>query len=196
MAGRFVRDNAFLIAAAALPVAVVALFLLATAIPRWTVPPPAYDVLLRTSTFDQANPRVLVEFTVRDGKLLATLRQALPNVYPNRNTLWVVDHRTMSVREVSIDAATQVRDDELPTTIVVDALKDRRVLDGTKSPDGYEVRQPEYRSTGLVGDLFGMGRSGRGISLRKQGRVVPIELPGTYQNQSAVFVGWLTDGGR
>ena len=55
MAGRLVRDNAFLIAAAALPVLVVALFLLSTAIPRWTVPPPAYDVLLRTSDEDASD---------------------------------------------------------------------------------------------------------------------------------------------
>src|SRR6478735_3199762 len=44
---RFLRDNAFLVAAGLLPVLVVGFFLLATAIPRWTVPPPAYDLIVK-----------------------------------------------------------------------------------------------------------------------------------------------------
>jgi hypothetical protein len=195
MAGRLVRDNAFLIAAAALPVLVVALFLLSTAIPRWTVPPPAYDVLLRTSTYDQSNPRFWAEFTVRDGKLHATLRPTSSNAYPQRSALWLFDHRTMTVHQVPIDLPGQLADSDLPKTIVVDALENRRILDQSKSPDGYEVRHPGYRNSGLVGDLFGMGRHERAISLVSRGRVIPIDLPVPYEYQSPVFVGWLADEG-
>ena len=64
-ARRFLRDNVFLVAAVLLPVLVVALFLAATAIPRWRIPPPAYDVVLRVpGPFDQARPRVAVDFAV------------------------------------------------------------------------------------------------------------------------------------
>ncbi len=51
MGRRFVRDNAFLIAAVALPLVVVGFFLLFTAIPRWTVPPPQHDLLFSTTEY-------------------------------------------------------------------------------------------------------------------------------------------------
>ena len=41
------RSSAFLIAAVALPILVVGVFLVASAVPRWTVAPPAYDLLFR-----------------------------------------------------------------------------------------------------------------------------------------------------
>src|SRR5688572_30393210 len=74
--GRFLRDNAFLVAAVSLPLVVIAFFLLAAAIPRWRVPPPAYDLLIRAA--DDYNPaanrRVVVDFEVRGGKVVATAR--------------------------------------------------------------------------------------------------------------------------
>ena len=69
----------------ALPLAVVGFFLAASAIPRWVVPPPAYDLLLRTTGYpNQAAPRVAVDFVVRDERVEARVR-ALPaaaGVYP------------------------------------------------------------------------------------------------------------------
>ena len=53
----FLRDNIFLVAAVSLPLIVVAFFLVASAIPRWLVPPPAYDLLISASDpYNQANP--------------------------------------------------------------------------------------------------------------------------------------------
>ena len=57
--GRFIRDNAFMVAAIALPVLVAGLFILASAVPRWTVPPPSYDLA------PENNPSVYS--TARDG---------------------------------------------------------------------------------------------------------------------------------
>jgi len=42
--------SAFLIATVALPLLVVAVFLVASAVPRWTVAPPEYDLLLRADS--------------------------------------------------------------------------------------------------------------------------------------------------
>ena len=192
MRGRFARDNAFLLAAVALPALVVVLFVLAAAVPRWRVAPPSYDLLLRTSTYERSNAPLAVEFTVRDGTLHATLRPASANVYPERYALWLYDSQTLSVRQVPLDLPNQLSSSE-PQTVVVEALKDRRVIVGTKSPDGYEVRDPDVGRPGLVGELFGMSRSRRGLSLRKQGRVEALELPAPYERQSPVFIGWLAD---
>jgi hypothetical protein len=55
----FLRDNIFLVAAVSLPLIVVVFFLVSTAIPRWLVPPPAYDLLISANdTYNQTNPRI------------------------------------------------------------------------------------------------------------------------------------------
>src|SRR6185503_16709977 len=101
--GRFLRDNAFLVAAVSLPLVVVTFFLLSTAIPRWTVPPPQYDLLLRANDlYNQANPRMTVEFHVHDGKVEATVRAIGANAYPARTALFLFDHATMTSREIPI----------------------------------------------------------------------------------------------
>ena len=74
MAARFLRDNAFLVAAVSLPLAVVGMFLLLTAIPKWTVAPPRFDLLLQTTEYDRANSPISVELFVRDEALQARLR--------------------------------------------------------------------------------------------------------------------------
>ena len=103
MSGRFLRDNAFLVAAVALPVVIVGLFLLTTAIPRWTVPPPAYDLLLRTSEYEQPNSAVFVDFVVRGERLHASIRRVDPNSYAPLAKLWLFDHATMNAREITLD---------------------------------------------------------------------------------------------
>jgi hypothetical protein len=85
-----------------LPVAVVGIFLLVTAIPRWTVSPPRYDLLLQTTEYDRANSRISVELFVRDEALQATLR-VLKDAHVPRVRLWRFDHATLSAREVPID---------------------------------------------------------------------------------------------
>jgi hypothetical protein len=73
------RDNAFLVAAMSLPLVVVAFFLLSTALPRRMVPPPTYDLLIRaTDTYNQTNPRLMVDFDVRGGKAMVTFHASRP----------------------------------------------------------------------------------------------------------------------
>ena len=82
---------------------VVIFFLLAAAIPRWTVPPPAYDVILRGNTYEQPTQRVSIEFLVRDGRVQATIRPVQASMYPTRSTLFRFDHRTMKVTRIAVD---------------------------------------------------------------------------------------------
>lgn len=193
--GRFLRDNAFLVAAVALPVVIVGLFLLITAIPRWTVPPPAYDLLLRTHAYDQPGPGVAVDFVVENGRLQATLRPAAPNSYPPRAKLWLFDHGTMNVREVTIELPRELGPGESTRAVPIEALAGRRVITEQRAPDGYELQNRTHRGTGLVGDLFGMGRYDESVSIVNKGRVVPIRISSPHNHQSPQFVGWLTDEG-
>jgi hypothetical protein len=199
--GRFVRDNAFLVAAVLLPLVVAAFFLASSAIPRWTVPPPTYDLLIRaTDAYNQTNPRVNVAFDERDGKVEATIRPAESGGYGWRARLFLFDHATMSVNEIPLDlpdSAGNLKEGDSPIVIVVDALAGRRLLTQAKAPDGYQLENRSQRSPGIVGDVFGMRRYGSEVSLVNKGRVVPIALPPPYRNiyQSSVdALGWLVPG--
>jgi hypothetical protein len=100
--GRFLRDNAFLVAAVSLPLVVVGFFLISSAIPRWTVPPPAYDLLLRADgPYHQSPSRVVVDYRVRDGRVEAVVGPLPANSYGQPSTLWLFDHKTMNVSRVS-----------------------------------------------------------------------------------------------
>jgi hypothetical protein len=196
-AGRFVRQNAFLVAAVSLPVVVVVFFLLAAAIPRWTVPPPAYDLVLRGSSYDQPVQRVSIEFDVRDGRVQATVRAVPANAYPSRATLFLFDHRTMKVSRVAVDVP-DIKEGEAPRTFVVPALAKLHVIATASAPDGYELKLRHSGGAGIVGDLFGMGHYDRNVSLVNRGRVVSVVLPPPYEYYSPVSaLGWVnTDGQR
>ena len=181
-------------AAAALPILVVGFFLLSTAIPKWTVPPPAHDLLLRAYAYDRPPSKVSVDFVVRDARLFATVRPTVENSYPSRASLWLFDHATASLREIAVDVPELAAGDP-PRTFPVAALDGRRVLAQTTSPDGYELRSRSHNSPGLIGDLFGMGRYKEAISIAKDGRVIPIALPPPHEHQMPSLVGWVVDGG-
>jgi hypothetical protein len=191
---RFLRDNIFLVAAVSLPLIVVAFFLVSSAIPRWLVPPPAYDLVISgTDTYNQINPRVTVTFNARNGKVEATFQAAPANTYSVRSRLFLFDHTTMSVREISVEVPDNLVEGE-PRTIVVDALAGRQLLTEAKAPDGYQLESRSQRGPGIVGDVFGMNRYDAEASLVNRGRVIPVALPAPYQNfyYSPVFaVGWL-----
>jgi hypothetical protein len=197
----FLRDNSFIVAAVALPVAVAAFFVVATIVPRWTVPPPAYDLVMRANRpYDATRTGVIVEFAVRGGRVEATLRPPTPpNVYVEPSALLLFDHETMSVREIPLELPTRMDEGEPPRTIVVEALSDRRVSPQAAAPDGYALQNRTGGSPGLVGDIFGMGSYRQTAALVNGGRVVQIALPAPYRDpyQSPVYhVGWVLEEGQ
>jgi hypothetical protein len=192
--GRFRRDNLFLIAAVALPAAVAGLFLLATLIPRWTIPAPAYDLVFRASgPYDPGPVRVTVDFVVRDGQVDALVRPAAENTYPQRPALFLFDHRSQNVEPLTLELPDAVPEGE-SRTVTVDALAGRRVNAGATAPDGYTFTIRNSDSPGLVGDLFGMGRYEQRVALTKGARIVPLHLPSpyaTWYGAPVAAVGWI-----
>lgn len=190
------RDNAFLVAAVALPVVVIAFFLLATAVPRWLVAPPAYDLLIRATDSYQPNSRVTVDFDVRGGTVVATVRAVAANSYGQRSKLFLFDHTTLSSREIAVELPDNLAEGDPPRVIAVDAVVGRQVLAGAAAPDGYQFESSVERGSGIVGDLFGMNRYGSQATLVRRGRVIPIRLPAPFQNvygSPVNAVGWLVD---
>jgi hypothetical protein len=196
--GGFLRNNAFLLAAVSLPLIVVVFFIVATAIPRWRVPPPQYDLILRANgPYTAANARLSVDFAVRDGRVEARFRLLPENGYASPSTLFLFDHTSMSAREIPLDVPGDLKEGDPPRTVVVEALAGRRVVADTRAPDGYQLEIRSQRGPGLVGELFGMNRYGAGASLVNRGRVIAINLPIPYEYQSpATAVGWIVDSAQ
>jgi hypothetical protein len=191
------NDHVFLVAAVALPVAVVALFLLASAVPRWRVAAPRYDFVFSASTrADTPAGAVPVAFHVRDGRVEADV-QALSRrrTNPPGVALYVFDHDTLDVREIPVEVPPDLSPDDPPRRVVVDALAGRRAIGSGRAPDGYQFQVRTQGSPGLVGELFGMGRYGQGLVLANEGRLVRIDLPESVYVYNAAAVGWLDDDG-
>jgi hypothetical protein len=189
--GRVLRDNAFLVAAVALPLVVVGFFLLASAIPRWRIPPPTHDLLIRVDGYDQPYARVLVDYHVRDGRVEARFRPLGPGMSLPPPALYLVDHATMIAREIPVDLPTGMEENAPPQTIVVEALAGRQVLAEPTAPDGYQLEERTQGGSGLIGAVFGINRADRRPAIVNNGRVAQITLPARYRFLSGVqVVGW------
>jgi hypothetical protein len=197
---RFVRDNAFIVAAVALPVLVGAFFVVASAIPRWTVPTPTFDLVLRVGRpYDSVPGKVVIDFNVRDGRVEAIVRPAPPQGYTQPWGLLYVDHATMAVREIPLDLPTSLAPGEESRTVVIEGLSNVTVSAQTTAPDGYKLESSTSGSPGIVGDLFGIGRYRQSAALVNRGRVIRLELPSPYQEpyQSMPYaVGWVLEQGQ
>ena len=194
----FFRDNAFLVAAVALPAFIALFFIGANAIPHWTVPDPAYDLVFRAAHPYEANPAaVTVDFIVRNGQVEALVRPAPPQSYTPRWGLLRFNHASMQVREIPLDLPAMVPEGET-LTIPVTALAGERLVDDVVAPDGYRLHTDGRAGGGIVGDLFGMRRSRSGLSLARNGRVIAIPLPPPYDTAYAqtATIGWIADEGR
>jgi hypothetical protein len=188
---RVLRDNVFLFAAVALPLLVVGLFLVASAVPRWTVEPPGYDLVIRADGgYQPDQAQVLVGFRVREGRVVAEVQPAAPNTYPQRPSLYLFDHVTADVRELPLDLPLRLAEGETLRVVPIEALAKREVLDGPNAPDGYAFDLRYRRGPGVVGELFGMGRYDAGAAVVKGGRVVPLMIP-PPQRYSIQSIGWL-----
>jgi hypothetical protein len=189
---RVLRDNVFLVAAVVLPLAVVGFFVLATAVPRWTVPPPQYDLLVKASSYAYPIPPVHVDYVVNASGVHAHVRPVAPNSYPQRTALFIAEHSTGRLREVPVALPDTMGPDDPPRDIPVEALAGRRILATPEAPDGYRFDARTRRGPGLLGDIFGMRRSDVGLVLEKGGRVVVLTPPPSQEYLAPVTpLGWL-----
>jgi hypothetical protein len=187
------RDNAFLLAAVALPVVVVGLFVIASAIPRWRVPPPAFDLLVHADGPYRPNTPIVVNFWVREGRVVAEVTPTPQHASSQLPALYLFDHATATVREVAVQLPAQLDEGEASRLVPVEALADRRILEGPHAPDGYMFEVRSRGGSGLVGEIFGMGRYDNGAAIVNRGRVITIPLPRPYA-YSVRPVGWIAPG--
>jgi len=186
------RQNPMIVASILLPLVIVLFFLLATAIPKWLVDPPAHDFLFTVPDHSYAKPEIDIRFDVNDDRL--RVRAFKTDIaYRNSPRLYLFEHQTSVVREIMLDLPADKDSFEDGDEIMVSEFDNRPLSTARAAPDGYEVRYPGYRSENLITALFGGRRRGQ-FSIEKDGAVTDIPHPGPnayYYN--VTFIGWLTD---
>ena len=188
-----IRQNPMIAAGILLPLIIVAFFLLATAIPRWLVAAPEYDFVF---TVPETNPNrrdVELMIDVVDNRLRARLFKK-NDYHRGHARLYVFDHETQDVREISINIPGDVEPLEDGAEIDVPEFANRSISTSREAPDGYELLGPGYRRGGnLMMGLFG-GHRRYQLSIHKSGAVVEIPSIGDHRNYyySATFLGWVT----
>lgn len=194
------RDNAFIVAAVALPVLVAAFFLVASAVPQLTVPLPAYDAVLKVvGPYEPVTPSIAVDFAIRDNHVVALMKPIAQNGYAERWALLLVDHHTLTARQVPFEVPSRLNDGESERVTVVPELATITVSTALAAPDGYALDTRFAGSgPGLVGELFGMRSYRQRTRFLGRGRSVGIELPAPFQQpyQRTGFLGWITTDGQ
>ena len=187
----FARHNAALVAGVSLPIVVVIFFLLATSVPRWRVDPPRYDFLfVRNHAYAAGRSQLRHEIDVDENHHLRVRAfRATKNHYVPPVGLFLFEHQTRDVREISLPMPEISEGTETGVVVEVPALKDQFIETDRIAPDGYEVFDPGSSRYGLVGLFY--GRTGRGLSYGKSGAVFPVPPSRDTARYGARFLGWI-----
>jgi hypothetical protein len=195
--GKFVRENLVLLAGIALPVVMMAGFLVASSLPQTLANPPQYDLVFFVDDYSSSNGNTLpatVNLVVRNGTLVAQYVPATGNnAYGYWKKIYRFEAATRTIREIpfglpsDVDTLTAMREEP------VAGLEQVRLDTRLQAPDGYELSSDEYRGNGLIGDLFWRNGSGR-PRLRNGASSVPLELASDtqyYTYGNIQFLGWV-----
>ena len=103
----WMKQNLVLVIGLALPVLLIALFFVATVLPKSFGTPPQYELLFTTTKYDYQNkPEYVLDFNVKNKQLMVKSKKYDEKNYNNASRLLMVyDAKTEVVREIAIDAS-------------------------------------------------------------------------------------------
>jgi hypothetical protein len=200
----FIKQNFVLVLGLALPVLLMAGFLVATAIPNMLTPPPQYDAVFSSPNNSGTRQRaVSVDLKVnKDGVLMATYTPQEKDknnnyTYSAWESLYLFDAKTQTVRPLDFPVPDDADSIKKKVTRPVAATKGMVLSSAATSPDGYTYSSGGYRGGGdFIGGLFWGGGHYREASLVKGNASTPIRMdavPPYYSSISTTFIGWVTD---
>jgi hypothetical protein len=186
----WVKENLVLVIGLALPVLLIALFFVATVLPKSFGTPPQYELLFTTQKYDYQNkPEYVLDFYVKNKQLMVKAKKYDEKTYNNATRLLMAyDAKTEAVREITLDAS-KLNDG---MEVVLEETKNMQLDTNNVSPDGYALEGPNYNSSGLLGGLFGGGYRNNGFRIKKGnvGYKVPQHQPDYYYSDLK-FIGWV-----
>ena len=202
--GRFIKDNAVLIAGIVLPVVLVAGFMILSHIPKVLLDPPQYDFLLVVQSYDQQQHLSYnLTFEVRDGRLTGKATPTDDNNYSNNQRASLFRYKADGnvFEELVFELPENLDELEKPLTFPIAEVQHLKLDKRAQSSDGYTF---EYlgnrRHGGLLGEIFGMGRRYENdVVLKKDSAYfdLPAPIPKlNYYSQNLFFIGWVIDEGN
>jgi hypothetical protein len=184
------KENLVLVIGLALPVLLIALFFVATVLPKSFGTPPQYELLFTTTKYDYQNkPEYVLDFNVKNKQLMVKTKKYDEKNYNNASRLLMAyDAKTEAVREITIDASKLSDGAE----VLLEETKNMQLDTNNVSPDGYTLEGPNYNSSGLLGGMFGGGYRNNGFRIKKGnvGYKVPQHQPDYYYSDLK-FIGWV-----
>ena len=199
----FVKANLVLIVGLALPIVLMAGFLVASGLPQRLADPPKYSLVFAVTDYSQgpSGIPVSIHLLVQDGVLKAQYTKLPPQPTGYANNAWkklyVYDAATQKVQELSFGFPSNM--DAIEGTVVetVEATRTMRLNTTLQSPDGYELSRDNGSRSGLINEIFWGGGYSNDYRLRKGSSSLRLPLAAAnipYGNVE--FVGWVTPGSR
>lgn len=158
MSRSFLRENIVLVAGIALPVLLMAGFMVASSLPSRFSDPPRHDLIFAVNEFGpNTSLPISVRLIVKDQVLKAQYTRIAPQPggYAGAwKKLYRYEAGSQAVRELAfgvpqdIEAITGTRED------TVEATADIRLDTSLRSPDGYELTFGDTGRSGLLTGLF------------------------------------------
>jgi hypothetical protein len=191
----FWRDQGFLVLGVALPLLVVAFFLVARWLPARFVDPPRHPLLFvaHGTPRGQGLP-ISGSVSVHDGRIRVRWTKIEGPSYDGGPRVFRFDAASERLEELSVPEPEDPAALEGSVDLFLDApAPGTRLETAPRAPDGWAFEVTPWRSSGLLGELFGgRGREPRAI-VKKDGRV--IALPRTdataYSYGTVSFLGWI-----
>jgi hypothetical protein len=199
----FVKANLVLVVGLALPIVLMAGFLVAAGLPEGVGDPPKYSLVFAMTDFSQgpSGIPVSVRLVVQDGVLKAQYTRLLPQPTAYVNNAWkklyLYDAATQKVQELSFGFPPNMDAIEGTVVEVVDATRSMQLNTTLQSPDGYELARDNGSRSGLINEIFWGGGYSNEYRLRKGSSSIRLPLASANVPYGTVeFVGWVTGTSR
>jgi hypothetical protein len=184
---RFIKENFALAAGIGLPVILVALFFVASVLPKMLSTPPQYEVVFSVnySNYSDGPQDHTIKFVVKNGRVMAEVTASKHPVY-QREKLVAYDARADKLRP--LDATFPKK----PGLHAIPELKDMKLDTAFTAPDGYAYEDASYGGHGIASDIFTGGRYSRGPRLKKDSYGYKIDLRSNNVHYYNIqFIGWI-----
>ena len=189
----FLREHAFTLAAICLPIVVAALFLAASALPKYLVEDPQYRVLLTLDAHTGEPQPYHVRFQIDHGRLAITAKAVPEQRIHDQKELYLFDPLSGKLEHIELVLPTEIEGESMDIP-APERVQNLVFTTGDVAPDGYTFTPSYGNSAGIFGALFGMGNRYPVGSISRNGRVIEIgssEGDGyRYYYRTAQLLGW------
>ncbi len=185
------KNNIALIAGISLPVLLVIVFWIATAIPRMTVADPQYDMIYSADYYDHNGPfKGTISLEVRDGGLRATYHSTDSQSLRSTPRIYYFDVSSGSTHELSLNIPTDLQDGQ---ELAIPEASGLELSKKSIAPDGYSFDGSYSSRSGFF--FFNSGYRYRGL-IRKDGRAVKIPTHGHQYQGNLRFLAWVVQSNQ